>query len=291
MPEMRRGVLGTVAAPEGGAVVPEALVGSYCPQVSPEMRLLLCATPWRLGLVGRGRADHPSSLSALHASAHLPSRTLRCPRLPDVLPDPPQGRAREARIHLKAVRTEPSGQAGTRHGSHLPQPGVRVPRKGSPCLPMREGPVRLSVGLRGSFLPDTWTLSECERPLTTLPARRGPPPSARPLPPRTTWSRGRVPPHGRRGPCPACQEVPSARGCLGWTERVQGPSDKGQWFRVLQVEMRRLLKFRRSRSKPSTSKCERIWGRGSCRCSVLRWGQTAVRASTSPLMGLLKREL
>ena len=145
------------------------------------------------------------------------------------------------------------------------------------------------MGLRGSFLPDTWTLSECERPLTTLSAQRGPPPSARPLPPRTTWSWGSVPPHGRRGPCPARQELPSARGCLGWTEQVQGPSGKGQWFRVLQVEMRRLLKFRRSRSKPSTSNCERIWGRGSCRCSVLRWGQTAVRASTSPLMVLLKQ--
>ena len=231
MPEMRRGVLGTVAAPEGGAVVPEALVGSYCPQVSPEMRLLLCATPWRLGLVGRGRADHPSSLSALHASAHLPSRTLRCPRLPDVLPDPPQGRAREARIHLKAVRTEPSGQAGTRHGSHLPQPGVRVPRKGSPCLPMREGPVRLSVGLRGSFLPDTWTLSECERPLTTLPARRGPPPSARPLPPCTTLSWGRVPPHGRGGPAQLARrcQVPVAAwdGRSGFRGRATRASGSG----------------------------------------------------------------
>ena len=106
---------------------------------------------------------------------------------------------------------------------------------------------------------------------------------ARPLPPCATRSRGSVPPCGRRGPGPAHLEVPSARVLLGWTEQVQGPSGKSQWFRVLQVEMRRLLKFRRSRSKPSSSECERVWGRGSCGYSVLRWGQTAVGASTSPL--------
>lgn len=70
-------------------MVPEALGGCYCPQVSPETRLLLWAVPWRPGLAGRGRADL-SSLSAVHVSARLPGHTLHCPRLPGVLPDTPR---------------------------------------------------------------------------------------------------------------------------------------------------------------------------------------------------------
>ena len=180
-------------------------------------------------------------------------------------------------MRLKAVRREPSGRAGTRRGSRLPQP---LPQPGGPSaqegLPVRlcqRGPRESERGWGASFLPDTWTSSECGRPLTTLPAQPGPPPSARPLPPCATWSRGSVPPHGGRGPCPACQEVPSACGCLGWAERVQGPSGKSQGFWVLQVERRHLLKFRCLRSKPSTSECERMWGRGSSRCSVLDGGR------------------
>lgn len=153
--------------------------------------------------------------------------------------------------------------------------GSGCPGRGLPIHLCQRSPPDSERGCGGSFLLGTWSSSECGRPPATLPAR--------PLPPRTTRSRGSVPSRGRRGPGPARPEVPSARGHLGWTERVQGPSGKSQWFRVLQVEMRRLLKFRRSRSKPSSSECERVWGRGSCGCSVLRWGQTAVGDSTSPL--------
>lgn len=53
-------------------MVPEALGGCYCPQVSPETRLLLWAVPWGPGLAGRGRAGL-SSPSALQASARLPA--------------------------------------------------------------------------------------------------------------------------------------------------------------------------------------------------------------------------
>ena len=139
---------GTVAALEGGAAVPEALGRSYCPQVSPETK------PSPLGRAveteARG-AGQSCSLSALHASARLPGRTPRCPRLPRVLtpqhaPDPTRATP-GAQMRLKAVRREPSGQAGTRHGfclqQPLPQPAVRVPRKGSPCPPVSEEPARL----------------------------------------------------------------------------------------------------------------------------------------------------
>lgn len=160
--------------------------------------------------------------------------------------------------------------------------GSGCPGRGLPVHLCPRSPPDSERGCGGSFLPGTWSSSECGRPPATLPAR--------PLPPRATQSWGSVPPHGRRGPGPARPEVPSACGRPGWMEPVQGPSSKSQWFRVLQVEMRRLLKFRRSRSKPSSSECERVWGRGSCGCSVLRWGQNAAAASTSPLAVLLKQE-
>ena len=149
-----------MAALEGDAAVPEALGWSYCPQVSPETKPSPLGRAVETKACGAGQS---CSLSALHASAHLPSRTPRCPRLPRVLtpqraPDPTSVTP-GARMRLKAVRREPSGQAGMRHGfclqQPLPQPAVRVPRKGSPRPDSEQGcggpsfrahGARLSVG-------------------------------------------------------------------------------------------------------------------------------------------------